>query len=431
MAAKLSSCLLRRGIIGGFSCDNIDYANRKPFNMQLSFLPSHRLLPASCKVRQRNLSSRYKRQVVKKASRKRIPTTSDPLSSDEDSEPENSLTQSLPRLNHEMMHEDNVYRGADADHADELPSVDSNMYGNLVDEQNQSSLGVPLTETSENGDQPDEQDLSTVNVPTVTKSLATIGDSGQQLSGVQLEGLIGMIKNAERNILLLNQARVHALEDLQKILAEKEALKGEINILEMRLTEAEADAQNRVASQEKINVEHPEDQLEKLRNELIHRGGSERTEHEMLENQNFNNGEALMAHDGHVHSLSKEIDMLRMENLALRNDIQALKTVLGNIRNTDERIVMLENEHYFLESSLKDLRLKLSVSQEDVSKLSNLESECKDLWSKVENLQLLLDKASKHADQAISVLQQSQELQKKVDNLEVSLEEANVYKLSS
>ncbi|GLU13941.1 hypothetical protein SLE2022_305440 [Rubroshorea leprosula] len=431
MAAKLSSCLLRRGIIG-FSCDSIDYGNREPFNMRLLFFPSHRLLPASCKVRKRNLSSQHKRQQVKKASRKRIPTTSDQLrSSDEDSEPENSLTQSIPRLNHEIMHEDNVYRGADVHHADEVPSVDSNVYGNLVDEQNQGSLSVPITETSENGDHPDEQDLSTATVPTVTKSLATIGDSGQQLSGVQLEGLIGMIKNAERNILLLNQARVHALEDLHKILDEKEALEGEINILEMRLIEAEANAQNRVASQEKINVELPEDQLEKLRNELIHRGGSERTEHEMLENQNFNNGKALMAHDGHVHSLSKEVYLLRMENLALRNDIQALKTVLGNIRNTDERMVMLENEHYFLESSLKDLRLKVSVSQEDVTKLSNLESECEDLWSKVENLQLLLDKASKQADQAISVLQQNQELQKKVDNLEESLEEANVYKLSS
>lgn len=435
MAAKLSDCFISRSIIG-FSGDNIAYSHRKLLNVRFSFLPSQRLLPASCKVRQRNPSSRAKRQQVKKAALERLPTTTDQPNSDVNSVPGNSIPDSNASLNHEIVHKNNVDSGIEAGHADEenmgglaLPSSDTNQCSDHLDEQKNGSLAILTTETSVIAEQTDEQNLSTLSVPNVTKSLSINGEIEEQLSVVKLEDLIGMIKNAERNILLLNQARVRAVEDLRKILGEKEELRGEINNLELRL--AEADARIRVASQEKVHVKLLEEQLEKLRNELTHRGGSARSESDKFENQTINNDEALAARDSQAHSLSKEVNTLRMENLALKNDMQALKTMLANVKSTDERVVILENERSFLESSLKDLESKLSVSQEDVSKLSNLKVECKDLWSKVENLQLLLDKATKQADQAIAVLQQNQELRKKVDNLEESLEEANVYKLSS
>ncbi|XP_048230260.1 probable starch synthase 4, chloroplastic/amyloplastic isoform X3 [Ricinus communis] len=258
------------------------------------------------------------------------------------------------------------------------------------------------------------------SIPDEIKSSGLKIDGGEQLSRVQLEDLIGMIRNAEKNILLLNQARVNALEDLQRILAEKEILQGEINILEMRL--AETDARMKVAAQEKIHVDLMEDQLEKLRNELAYRS----------ENQSrLLNEDVPLLQDTTLHSLSEELNSLREENTSLKNDIEALKLELSNVKDTDERVMARENERMLLESSLKDLESKLLASQEDVSKLSILKVECKDLWEKVETLQALLDKATKQADQAILVLQQNQELRKKVDKLEESLEEANAYKLSS
>lgn len=221
-----------------------------------------------------------------------------------------------------------------------------------------------------------------------------------------------------------------ALEDLEKIVTEKETLQGEINTLETKL--AETDARIKVAAQEKIRLELLEDQLEKLQNELAHRDVSELSEIDMNENHH-----KLLHHEGYVldtssvSSVSKELNSLREENISLKNDIEVLKTELSDVKNTDERVLILERERSLLESSLKDLESKLSVSQEDVSKLSTLKVEYKSLWQKVENLQVLLDKATKQADQAIIVLQQNQELRKKVDKLEESLEEANVYKLSS
>lgn len=223
------------------------------------------------------------------------------------------------------------------------------------------------------------------------------------------------------DILLLNQARVRALQDLEKILTEKDALQGEINILEMRL--AETNARIKVAAQEKIHVEILEEQLVNLRNELSHRGVTEGSGADMHENWN-------KAFDG-VHSLGKELSLLRTENVSLKDDILALKEELSHVQKTDKRVVMLEKERSFLESALKELEFKLVASQEDVSKLSTLKFECKNLWDRVENLQVLLDRATDQADKAILVLEQNQELRKKVDMLEESLEEANVYKLSS
>lgn len=234
------------------------------------------------------------------------------------------------------------------------------------------------------------------------------------------------------DIHLLNRARVNALQDLDKILGEKEALQGEMNALEMKL--AETDARIRVAAQEKIKVELLGDQLDKMRNEMrLNGGGDERGEVvEIFENENeLFNEEAPLPYRNSINALMANLNSLRLENVSLKNDVEELREELSNVKNTDERVVMLEKQRSSLESALKELESKLSVSQEDVSKLSNLKVECKGLWEKVENLQLLLDKATKQADQAIIVLQQNQEIRKKVDKLEESLEEANVYKQSS
>lgn len=224
------------------------------------------------------------------------------------------------------------------------------------------------------------------------------------------------------DIFLLNQARVRALEDLEMILNDKNALQAQINILEIRL--AETDARIKVAAQEKIHVELLEEELQKLQKELVTRG---RTGGNMQDGHE----EIPLPHTNSVHSFSEELSSLKKENMSLKDDLEALKKELSDVKGTDERVLMLEKERSLLEYALKELEIKLSASQEDVSNLSNLTFECKSLWEKVERLQTLLDKSTKQADQAISVLQQNQELRKKVDRLEESLDEANVYKSSS
>ncbi|XP_068664595.1 probable starch synthase 4, chloroplastic/amyloplastic isoform X2 [Aristolochia californica] len=257
-----------------------------------------------------------------------------------------------------------------------------------------------------------------------TELLTDKAQEGEQLANIRLEDLINMIRNAEKNIMLLNKARVQALEDLDKILGEKEKLQGQINALEMRL--AETDARFRVAAQEKIHVEVLENQLENLKRELSDRDASEGSMVNINDkaNKNVNMSNSFA-------SFSEELNALREENFCLREDIQVLKAKLIEVQETDERVQSLEKEHYFLENCLKEVETKLAAAQEDVSNLSALKHECQVLWEKVENLQQLLAKATKQADKAILVLQANHELQKKVNRLEESFEEANSYKLSS
>ncbi|KAK4361302.1 hypothetical protein RND71_020254 [Anisodus tanguticus] len=368
MEMKLSNCLPIQKWCGG-----------APFYRQVNVrfypLPSQRLLPASGKMRQRrSFSLQNKRQQTKKINIESPPNVDLQSSDDADSNTENMSKQSLSSSNQEISIKENVDTLTEAESSDEISylSVDSNEEG--------------------------------------------------QPSSVHLQDLIGMIRNAEKNIHLLNEARVRALEDLQKILGEKEDLHGEINILELKL--AETDARLRVAAQEKMHVELLEDQLEKLKNELSSSRGSE-------ENVLHVNNSVPLSHTDSVNSLSEEFDSLKKENTILKQDLQALKSELSNVKDTDEHILMLEKERSVLESSLSELESKLAASQEDVLELSALKSECKNLYEKVEHLQELLAKATKQADQAISVLQQNQELRKKVDRLEESLEEASIYKLSS
>ncbi|GAA0187011.1 hypothetical protein LIER_34299 [Lithospermum erythrorhizon] len=342
--------------------------------------PRHRFFQAYCKRRPRSFSSQGRRQQGKKLYRSRPTYENIRANGDEESDSESPSKAHSPNL-----------EGSDDDPSTSLKAVQS-------DEKEINSLLNEIT------------------------SLSINGDEKEKFPSVHIQDLVGMIRNAERNIHLLNNARVRALEDLDKILGEKKALKGEINTLQAKL--AETDERIKVAAQEKIHMEVLEDQLEKLNEKLL-----DRDDH-LVNMHDVQNSVPATQNSG-SDSLNKELDLLRTENLSLKNDLHVLKEELNNIKRTDERVHILEEERSALEASLKELESKLVASQNDVSKLSSLVSECKILNDKVEHLQALLDKSTMQADQAVLVVEQNQELQKKVAKLEESLEEANVYKLSA
>ncbi|KAL2494575.1 putative starch synthase 4 [Forsythia ovata] len=386
---SLSTCFLNGGwYAGGIKFNQV--------NVRFYPSPSHRLLPASCKMRQRNFSPHNKRQQPKKINLDHPKNANIQVNGNEGSDPG-------------------------------IFSKDGNS-DSIEDPEPISDDGIPITREAEHLNEEDtidsgaEAKTSPIEITHSSANIAGKSEGGEQLSGIHLEDLIGMIRNAEKNIHLLNHARIRARDDLEKILCEKEDLQGEINSLETKL--AETDARLRVAAQEKIHVELLEEQLEKLRNELSSRNSSEGLVYNVNDSFPF-------SQSNDVNSYSEGLDVWRTENNSLKDELQALKTELSNLKETDERVQILEKERLSLQSSLKELEFKLSVSQEDVSKISSLKSECKSLYEKVEHLQQLLENATKQADQAILALQQNQELRKKVDRLEESLEEANVYKLSS
>lgn len=177
MASKLTACLVCWNLNSDFNCSNhLD-------NTRLTRSP----FPLSCKMPHRILSSQQRRQYHKR-------TTSQP-SIDGAFKPNHRQNSDLNKLSFNSKTDDSLH-----------------------------NLNNPILLHDTNS----------------TPSALNVNDAEQveQFSGGQLdEDLLTMIKNAETNIFLLNQARVRALEDLQKILAEKKALQGEINVLEMRLAD--------------------------------------------------------------------------------------------------------------------------------------------------------------------------------------------------
>ncbi|KAG1346873.1 Starch synthase, chloroplastic/amyloplastic [Cocos nucifera] len=340
-------------------------------------------LSVSCKMRHRNSSSQHRRQVKKVTPEPHLNLNLQPQS-EESHEVQNSSTKNDVRSHQETL------STSDADAC--LVTKTDGLLPSSIEEKNIAIEHV---------------------------------DGGQQPPIVHLQDLIGMIRNAEKNILLLNQARVRALEDLDKILSEKETLQAEMNVLEMKL--AETDARLKVAAQEKINVELLEDQLEKLNNEMSSRN--------TIDGQFEIGGKIwnpdLSSLDAGNSPLVEDLDALKKENMLLKDDVQTLKAKLTDVKETEERVLVLEKERSSLEDSLRELESRFSAAQIDVSKLTSLTYECKALRERVENLQTLLENATQQADQAKLVLQQNQELRQKVEKLEASLEETNAHKFSS
>ncbi|XXG61672.1 hypothetical protein AAC387_Pa05g0220 [Persea americana] len=285
----------------------------------------------------------------------------------------------------------------------------------MVSDSHQDAESIAGADTNAVTSNSNLEDSVSLNLSVETKSPIESASGGDQLLSIRLEDLIGMIRNTEKNVLHLNVAHVRALEDLDKILIEKEALQGQINTLETRMAEAEARIKG--VAKEKIH-EFLENQVDKLKNEM-----PENDEGSDCDKKNLD-VESPMPHAAGSTSPIIELDLVRKENMSLKGDIQTLKVELTNIKEMDERIFLLEKERSSLEAALKQLE------QEDVTELSTVKNECNVLKEKVENLQELLHKETKQANQALILLQQNHWLQKKIDRLEASLEEANTNKFS-
>jgi archaellum component FlaC len=169
--------------------------------------------------------------------------------------------------------------------------------------------------------------------------------------------------------LLLNQARLQALERADKILKEKEALQQKINILEIKLSET--GAQSELSSEGKSDTE------------------------------------------------AQGFDLLKEENMLLKDDITFLKSKLIEINETEESLFELEKERATLDASLRELECAFIAAQSDMLKLSHMQHDA--WWEKVENLEELLESTANQVEHAALVLDGYHDFQDKIDKLEASL----------
>ncbi|XP_066364270.1 probable starch synthase 4, chloroplastic/amyloplastic isoform X2 [Miscanthus floridulus] len=215
------------------------------------------------------------------------------------------------------------------------------------------------------------------------RAAASIDEEQQQKSvdenellNIQLEDLVGMIQNTQKNILLLNQARLQALGHADKILKEKEALQQKINILEMKLSET--GTQSVLSSEAKSDAE------------------------------------------------GLEFDVVKEENVLLKDDMNFLKAKLIEITETEESLFKLEKERALLDGSLRELECTFISAQSDMLKLGRQQQDA--WWEKVENLEDLLDSTANQVEHAALTLDGYRDFQDKVEKLKASLGATNVSK---
>ncbi|KAG6517686.1 probable starch synthase 4, chloroplastic/amyloplastic isoform X1 [Zingiber officinale] len=329
------------------------------------FLPS-RPLAVSCKMRQKHFSSQQKRQQIKRVSREQL----------------------RPNINSESHNNDNgLSQKASSDGL--------------------SNQGQESVLSNDDDSEHDSKDMAEASVEETKSEMED--EIIQEHQRIPLEDLKSMIRNVEKNVSSLNQAEVGALQELDKILSDKEALQAEINIKEMKL--AETDAQIKVAAQEKINVEPLEDQLEKLK-EVAPLGNGI-----MEGNHSSFSGE---------FPIVLELNALRKEYSVVKDDIQTLKLKLNDVIETEERVSLLEKECCLLDTSLAELQSQFTNALVDVDKLSSLPSYYKALSEKVKKLLGSVDSSNKEDQLDFS---EFAKLQQKVDKLEASISKANMTEL--
>ncbi|EMS54689.1 Glycogen synthase [Triticum urartu] len=203
-------------------------------------------------------------------------------------------------------------------------------------------------------------------------------NDGDGISNLKLEDLVGMIQNTEKNILLLNQARLQAMEHADKVLKEKEALQRKINILETRLSETDE-------------------------------------QHKLSSEGNFSDS-----------PLALELGILKEENILLKEDIEFFKTKLIEVAEIEEGIFKLEKERALLDASLRELESRFIAAQADTMKLGPRDA----WWEKVEKLEDLLETTANQVEHAAVILDHNHDLQDRLDKLEASLQAANISKFS-
>eukprot|EP01018_Ginkgo_biloba_P034494 Gb_31278 [translate_table: standard] len=253
-------------------------------------------------------------------------------------------------------------------------------------------------------------------------------DNQEKHSGIDVEDLMTMIKDAEKNVLLINEVRIHSLEELEQVRTEKEALQREVNLLQMRL--AEANARLKLATKKSSKSELLEGELVSLERNMAESGivceglADMEAEYRALHEHT----EALKSHINSSTAIVAEFDALKIESDSYKEEIKVLQLKLAEHEEKIQCISQIEKDRSSLEEFIKVLEFKLDIAGKTVSELATVKAEYDALRKKVSSLQTGLEKSSQGFVLPNGVLITNQVLQEKIGRLEAALKQAEVDK---
>ncbi|KAJ7552264.1 hypothetical protein O6H91_06G048000 [Diphasiastrum complanatum] len=179
-----------------------------------------------------------------------------------------------------------------------------------------------------------------------------------------------MIRDAEKNILLLNQVRARAFEELEQTRKEKLVMQNQVKLLEIRLLEADAKVKRTSLEKEKLKLLELE--LEKSREKLAQTEADLKL---LLD--------AKTERISDRESIQNRIEVVSSPQLLIRNstfeeEVNSLNETLAAVKMKQDSLTRAETEKHYLQRKVENLETKL-----EESKKGDLEFEAQNIENKV------------------------------------------------
>ncbi|MCO5583438.1 hypothetical protein L7F22_037349 [Adiantum nelumboides] len=190
-----------------------------------------------------------------------------------------------------------------------------------------------------------------------------------------MEDLMKKVKDAEKNILTLNEARIQSLEQLEQIRRENDALQGQLDVLQLQL--AEADVKLKAATQEKARTKLLEEEVEALKGKLS----------EDLDLTNVLSGrdlqkaglseqeKTLKSEAAKLAATVTERNQLIKENQMLHKELNLLQSELARSSGKLETIAQLQQDRASLQTKLTKMEGQLVTAESNAAELAKLNLE--------------------------------------------------------
>ncbi|KAG6554493.1 hypothetical protein Mapa_003871 [Marchantia paleacea] len=382
-----------------------------------SFLPS-RLSP-SCRLRTKNnsRSASSRKAQAKKNIRDRQPLDGDSHSADDVREFQAGKSSSAsPDVN--------LPRGAEGNGAGTATAqIESLLSPDQVNQAPESEALVGRADTKIEISQPvkEKEDMKTSKV-----SLPNRGSSNEEggPSGVSVNDLMLMIKEAEKNIILLNQVRARALEELENVRSVKDDLQGQVHVLSARL--AEADAKAKLGDQAKEKNKFLEGELNSLQARLDEKEHEAKAalqlkaEYVTLQQQAQNLAARLEASS----AAGSEVKVLKSQIEAYEEEVKNLRKCVADLNVKEEVVQQLEGEKQTIQEYAHCLELKLAEVEENEIENARLKAREAALQAELVRLKAELEETSDGSVVTPQLVTETDLLRKQLQALQESMKSA-------
>lgn len=263
-----------------------------------------------------------------------------------------------------------------------------------------------------------------------TDAFSTI-DSSSSYSGAAedenffkiMEDLMNKIKDAEKNILKLNEARMQNLEQLEETCRENDRVQAQVNMLQMQL--AEADKKLKAMSQERAMKKLLEKEVEVLKAKLSKNfEATAATSQQDVDHKRFSEQKKSMESEvGNLSALEAEREQLKVENQKLQEEISLMQSKLASSSKEVETIVQLKQERDYLQKKVDDLGGKLAIADSNALELAKLKLEKQVARENLQKLEIARPSSDSDLQQLNAIRRPAENgaLQDKVRKLEAVL----------